>query len=55
MHVYKKFRIPDNYKYDWIIEEEKLKDSYFRSLTQTPNLNNNNNNINNGASNLNKL
>jgi len=32
MHVYKRFTIPENYKYDWILEEEKLKDMYFRSL-----------------------
>ncbi|CDW88477.1 casein kinase i isoform delta-like [Stylonychia lemnae] len=41
MHVYKKLTIPENYKYDWIIEEEKLKDIYFKSLTQNPGTNQN--------------
>lgn len=37
MRMYKKQTYGESYKYDWIIEEEKLKDEYFRSLTKNAN------------------
>jgi len=29
----------EGYKYDWIIEEEKLKEEYFRALTKNNQIN----------------
>eukprot|EP00347_Sterkiella_histriomuscorum_P011702 403371434 len=34
MRVYKTINYTENFKYDWILEEEKLKEEYFRGLTK---------------------
>lgn len=39
LRLYKKMSYGEGYKYDWIIEEEKLKEEYFRALTKNNQIN----------------
>ena len=32
MSIYSRFTYEENYKYDWILEEEKVKEEYLKSL-----------------------
>lgn len=37
MRVYKNLQINETFKYDWIIEEEKIKEEYLKSLIKPKN------------------